>query len=201
MLVSHPNIFLGGPISVHGVLGLFSSLDPQDVHQGWDAIQAPICDFNSSLVSDVMESKNMVEWSWIIRLLSSNGFISFAIGLQDVLDGILEENRGLESVTIFAPPSLAFLAFPTSLLQQIVRLHILPQRYTYKELAMLPARTLLMTLVPGQYLELNGAANSKQRLVINGVQVVAPDIFSSDRFMIHGISCAFDVSEHPNRAI
>lgn len=201
VLVSHPNLFLGGPISVHGVLGPFSPLDPRDVHQGWDIIQAPICDSNSTSVSDVLESKNMVEWSWIIRLLSSNGFVSFAIGLQYVLDEVLEDNRGLDSVTIFAPPSLPFLAFPSPLIKQIVRFHMVPQRFTYEELAMLPASTLLMTLVPDQYLELDGAVSFKHGMVIDGVQIVAPDVFSSDRFIVHGISRAFDMVKLPKKAI
>ncbi|KAH7532980.1 hypothetical protein FEM48_Zijuj04G0080900 [Ziziphus jujuba var. spinosa] len=201
VFVSHPNIFFGGPISVHGVLGPFSPLDPQDVHQGWDIIQAPICDSNSTLVSDVLESKNMVEWSWIIRLLTSNGFVSFAIGLQYVLDDVLEDNRGLDSVTIFAPPNLPFLAFPSPLIKQIVRFHIVPQRFTYQELAGLPAGTLLMTLVPGLYLEVTGAVSFKRGMAINGVQIVAPDIFSSDSFIIHGISRAFHMVQLPKTVI
>lgn len=196
--VSHPNIFLAETLSVHGVLEPFSSLDPQDVHQGWNIILAPTCDSMSLLVSDVVKSTKMVEWSWIVRLLSSNGFVPFAIGLNSVLDGILEDYRGLNSVTIFAPPSLHSLTSPSSLLKRTVRFHILPQRLTYKELTALPAGTLLMTLDRDLPLEVAGASSLNSGLVINGVEILAPDIFTSKKFTVHGISRAFEVAEPPD---
>ncbi|KAL5573191.1 hypothetical protein UlMin_022788 [Ulmus minor] len=199
--VSHPDIYLAETISVHGVLDPFSSLDPQNVHQGWNSIRAPICDSKYSIVSDVLDSDNMVEWSWIIRLLSSNGFVPFAIGLNSVLEGILEDYRGLNSVTIFVPPSFTPLTSPSPLLKRTVRFHILSQRYTYKELASLPAGTLLRTLVPDQHVEVAGAATIKSGLVVNGAEIVAPDILSSKKFMIHGISRAFEVAEPPDVAV
>lgn len=196
--VSHPNVFLGETVSVHGVLEPFSSLDPQDVHQGWNIIQAPICNSMSVLVSEVLESKNMVEWSWIVRLLSSNGFVPFAIGLNSVLDGILEDYRGLDSVTVFAPPSLPSLTSASPLLKRTVRFHILPQRLTHQELASLPSGTFLTTLVPDLHAEVQGATSFGQQLVINGVEIVAPDMFSSKKFTIHGILQAFEVAEPPD---
>ncbi|KAK9285108.1 hypothetical protein L1049_024293 [Liquidambar formosana] len=195
VLISHPDIFLGGPISVHGVLGPFSSLDPQDTRQGWEFFQSPICDSNSSVVSDVGKSKNMIEWARIIRLLSSNGFVSFAIGLHSVLDGILQDYMDLSSVTIFAPPNFVFVASPSPLLDKIVRFHILPHRVTYIELASKPEKAFLRTLVPGRDLEVTGTVNFTRGLSINGVEVVAPDIFTSKKFIIHGISRALEMAE------
>lgn len=193
VLVSHADIFLEGLLSIHGVLEPFSSLDPQDIHPGWDYIQSPICEsISSTLVSDFTESKNMViEWTKIIHLLSSNGFVSFAIGLHSVIDQILEDDINLNLTTIFAPADFAFVASSSPLLDRIVRLHILPQRFTYKELASLPNKTLLKTLVPNQYLEISGNVEFTQGFDINGVQIFAPEIFSSKQFVIHGISQAF----------
>lgn len=193
VLVSRPDIFLEGSLSIHGVLEPFSSLDPQNIHPGWDYIQSQICDsFSSTLVSDITESKNMVnEWTKIIRLLSSNGFVSFAIGLHSVIDQILEDNINLNSTTIFAPADFAVVASSSPLLDRIVRLHILPQRFTYKELASLPGKTLLKTLVPNQYLVISGGADFIQGFDINGVHIFAPEILSSKQFVIHGISQAF----------
>ncbi|KAJ4729948.1 fasciclin-like arabinogalactan protein 21 [Melia azedarach] len=191
VLVTHPDIFLEGPLSIHGVLQPFSSLDPHDVRQGWDYIQSPVCDSNSSLVSNFTEFKNMVEWTTIIRLLSSNGFVSFAIGLHSALHGIFEDYMNLNSTTIFAPPDFPFVASSSPLLDRIVRFHVLTQRFKYKELASLPDKTLLKTLVPNQYLEITGGANFTRGLGINRVELVAPDIFSSEKFVIHGISQAF----------
>jgi hypothetical protein len=192
VLVSHPDVFLEGPIAVHGVVGPFSPLDPQDVHQRLNFIKSPICNNNSTLVSDFLEPENMVEWRRIIQLLSSYGFVSFTIGLHSVLDGILEDHASLNTATIFAPPNLAVVASSSLLLDKIVRFHILPRRLTYKELTSLPARTLLRTLVPGQDLEVN----FKKGLVnINGVEIAAPDLFSSEKFVVHGVSRAFELTE------
>ncbi|KAJ7981359.1 fasciclin-like arabinogalactan protein 21 [Quillaja saponaria] len=191
VLVSDPDMFLEGQIAIHGVLGPFSSFDPQDVNQGWDFIQPPVCGvFNSSLVSVIQEPKNMVEWTRIVRLLSSNGFVSFAIGLHSVLDGILRDQTGLDSVTILAPPNLAILSSPLPLLDRTVRIHILPQRFTYKELSSLPTRTLLKTLVDDEYLEITGSVKFMLGIVINGEEIVVADMFSSEKFVIHGISGA-----------
>ncbi|ONI18568.1 hypothetical protein PRUPE_3G223600 [Prunus persica] len=201
VLVSHPNLFLEGPISIHGVLGPFSALDPRDVYRGWDIIQSPACDSNSNMISDVPpDLKNMVEWTRIIRLLNSNGFVSFAIGLHSVLDGILGDHKGLKSVTIFVPPSLELEAYPTPLLEKIVRFHVLPQKFTNRELESLAPRTLLRTLLHGQPLEVTGAVDFMKGLVISGVNIVAPDMFSSSKFIVHGISRALELDDLPNTA-
>ncbi|KAF2285028.1 hypothetical protein GH714_035904 [Hevea brasiliensis] len=197
VLVSHPDIFIEGNVAIHGVLGPFSSLGSQDFGKIWDSIRAPICDANSSLVLDVSDTKNLVEWTRIVRLLSSNGFVSFAIGLNSVLAGILEDYRGLNSVTIFAPPELAFVASPSPMLDKIVRLHILPQRVTFSQLALLPGKTMLRTLLPNQELEITGDFNITKVLAINGVEIAVPEILSSKKFMVHGISQAFKVAELP----
>ncbi|KAJ9686781.1 hypothetical protein PVL29_015569 [Vitis rotundifolia] len=177
VLVSHPDVFLGGPISVHGVLGPFSPLNPQDLQESqWGSIQTPICGSNSSVV----ESRNLVEWPKIIRMLSSNGFVSFAVGLHTVLD-------------------LALSASPSPLLDRIVRFHILPRRLSYIELASLPQKAKIGTLLPDRDLEVTGRVkNSSQVLVISGVDIVAPDVFSSKKFIIHVISRAFKLAEFPN---
>ncbi|XP_050208026.1 fasciclin-like arabinogalactan protein 21 [Mercurialis annua] len=199
VLVSHPDMFLQGNIAIHGVLGSFSSMGSQDYGRVLDSIiQAPICDANSSLV---LEDKDMIQWNRIVRLLSSNGFVSFAIGLNSVLDGILKDYSNLSSVTILSPPEILFVASPSAVLDKIVKLHILPQKVTYSELASMPYQSLLRTLLPNQPLQITGGFNvtEMQGLTINGVEIIAPEIFSSNRFIIHGISHAFNVAELPRR--
>ncbi|XP_062028625.1 fasciclin-like arabinogalactan protein 21 [Rosa rugosa] len=196
--VSHPNLFLEGSVSIHGVLGPFAAVDPE-----YDVIHAPVCDSNSSVVSGSGGlKKSNVEWGRIIRLLSSKGFVPFAIGLHSVLDGILEDERNVSSVTIFVPPRLELGAHhhhPRALLEKIVRFHIVPQRLTHQELSALPARTLLRTMVHGdQPLEVTGFMSFMPELVINGVRIVAPDIYSSNNLVVHGISRAFEVNDLPN---
>ncbi|KAK8627161.1 hypothetical protein V6N13_134783 [Hibiscus sabdariffa] len=198
VLVSHPDIFLDGPLTIHGVLGPFTSMDPRYVNQGWDHIQAPICDSNLSLVSEVADAKNVVEWTRVIRLLSSKGFVSFAIGLNSVLDGILYDKMKLNSVTVFAPPEFSFVASASALLEKIVRLHIVPRKLTYTELASLPANASLSTLVPGHVLRVSEGVNNTRELMINEAKIVAPNLFESKKFVIHGISQAFELDELPN---
>ncbi|KAF5948424.1 hypothetical protein HYC85_014381 [Camellia sinensis] len=122
VLISHPDLFLETPISIHGVLAPLSSLLGFD--RDWETIQSPICESKNS-----SESTNMVEWTHMVRLLSSNGFVSFAIGLHSVLDGILQDHQGLNSVTIFAPPEFIFVASSWPLLDRIVRFHMVPERF------------------------------------------------------------------------
>ncbi|XVF44491.1 hypothetical protein PTKIN_Ptkin02bG0127400 [Pterospermum kingtungense] len=198
VLVSHPDIFLEGPLAIHGVLGPFTSMDPLYDDQGWDHIQAPICDSKLSLVSDVVDTKKVIEWTHIIRLLSSKGFVSFAISLNSVLDGILGGQMNFSSVTVFAPPEFSFVASSSALLDKIVRFHIVPRKFTYIELASLPANALLSTLVPDHDLEISSVFNVTQELIINGAKIVAPNIFLSKKFVVHGISQAFQLVGLPN---
>ncbi|KAL0358970.1 UNVERIFIED_CONTAM: Fasciclin-like arabinogalactan protein 21 [Sesamum angustifolium] len=180
VLVSQPDLFLEGRVSVHGVLGPF------------DTILSSSCGFSnrsSILVSNATDQA--VEWRRIVRLLSSNGFVSFAIGLNSVLDGILQECHNLGSVTIFAPPNSGFISSPSPFLDRIVRFHILPQKYTYIELAE-AEKSSLRTLVPGYDLKID---KFSQTLAVNGVEITAPDVFSSKNFVVHGISRDFDVDE------
>lgn len=195
VLVSHPDVFLDGPIAVHGVLGPFFPLDPPDVNERWNFSKPPICDSNSASVPDLFKPKNRVEWSRIIQLLRTKGFVSFATGLHSSLQRILEDNLDLTNVTIFAPQNLTVVASSSLLLDKVVRFHILPRRLTYMELTSLPVRTLLRTLAPGQDLEVTGKVNFMKRLLVNGVEIAAPDMFSSEKFVVHGISQAFQLNE------
>ncbi|KAI3471119.1 hypothetical protein Pfo_027782 [Paulownia fortunei] len=180
VLVSHPDMFLEGPLSVHGVLGPF------------DVVPSPSCGFSDQSSLLVLNATDQaVEWTRIVRLLSSNGFVSFAIGLNAVLDGILQDYENLGSVTIFAPPNSGFISSPSPFLDRIVRLHILPQRFTYMELAA-AENSSLRTLVPSYDLKIH---KFSQTLAINGVEITAPNLFSSEKFMIHGIFRDFEVAE------
>ncbi|XP_028761611.1 fasciclin-like arabinogalactan protein 21 [Neltuma alba] len=187
-LISSPDMYLGNQIAIHGVLAPFSSVDFQDLSKGWEFVPSASCRSNSGQYSAFYESEDKVGWNRIVQLLSSNGYASFSIGLHSVLERIRTDSTSFESVTILAPPDLALLGSPSSLLDRAVRLHILPQRLTYRELASLPTRTLVKTLISDEYLEIEGVPDFISMLVINGVEIVAPDISISDKFVIHGIS-------------
>ncbi|TKY48791.1 Fasciclin arabinogalactan protein 21 [Spatholobus suberectus] len=191
--ISNPNIFLGEQLAVHGVLAPFSPLHPQDLLQrGLDSvIHSPTCHSNSS-----HESENGVEWNRVVHLLGAKGYASFSIALHSVLDGIKKDSGSSCSVTIFAPPDSTLLGRPSSFLDRAVRLHILPQRFSYKELTSLPVRTLLKTLASDDdHLEIDGVLDFVHGMVVDGVEIVAPDMLVSEKFVVHGISRAFKMAE------
>ncbi|XP_027064409.2 fasciclin-like arabinogalactan protein 21 [Coffea arabica] len=131
VMISHPDVFLGGPFSVHGVLGSFSSLDLREhIDQDWNFIHSPTCgNFDQShRLNGTNEIKDFVRWPSIIQFLSANGFVQFAKGLRSVVDGVVQEYADLSSVTILAPPYFTFIALSALLLDRVVSLHVLPQR-------------------------------------------------------------------------
>ena len=145
--------------------------------------------------------RSSVEWARVVRVLSSKGFVSFAIGLHSVLDGLLGDERNVSSVTIFVPPRLELEGghhYHRGWLEEVVRLHIVPQRLTYEDLMALPARTLLKTMVHGdQPLEVTGVVRFMSELVIDGVRIVAPDNYVTNNVVVHGISRGFEVNDLP----
>ncbi|XP_060189886.1 fasciclin-like arabinogalactan protein 21 [Lycium barbarum] len=185
--VSHPDLFLEKSLSIHGVTGTFSVLDFHGMDEHMDVIQSPICEETSN-------TKDLVDWTRIIKLLSSKEYVSFAIELHSVLDGILRDSANLSDVTIFAPPNLGFLSSPSPFLERIVRLHIMPKRYTFMELAFLPDISSIKTLAPGLNVTIS-KRNFSRILTIDGVEITAPDTFVSKRFVIHGMSRPFELEE------
>ncbi|KZV46908.1 fasciclin-like arabinogalactan protein 21 [Dorcoceras hygrometricum] len=180
VLVSHHDLFLQGPFAVHGVLGPF---DPNS---------AAVCNVSTDHTNLVVSGPtDNVEWDIVVRVLGSHGFVSFAIGLNSILEEILEDYTNLSSVTIFAPPNSGFISTSSPLLDRIVKLHILPRRFTHLQL--LAARnSSLKTLVPGYDIKINTYSDF---LDINGAEITRPDFFSSKKFVIHGISKCFDSEE------
>ncbi|KAH6809645.1 hypothetical protein C2S51_027428 [Perilla frutescens var. frutescens] len=181
VLVSHPDMFLEGALAVHGVAGFFDTTS-----------SSPSCGVSNLGVDD-----GAVKWSKIVRSLSSNGFVCFAIGLNAVLDGIRQDYGNLGSVTVFAPPNSEFLSSPSAFLDRIVRLHILQQRFSYMELLTTAtaaditnsSMNTMTTLLPAASpLQIN---KFSQTLAINGVEITRPDLVLSDNFIIHGISRDF----------
>ena len=189
--ITHPDLFLQGPVSIQGVLRPFFP-----VNQDWDTLQSPLCD--SSLRQHHQQKrvpKNKIEWPRIIHLLRSKGYAPFAMGLNSVIEGIIQDFKDLDSVTILAPPDLPFLPSASPLLQRIVKFHVLPRRLSFAELASLPEETLLRTLLDQKELQVTTSSSFSEILAINGVQIASPDIFSSNKFVIHGISEVFPMEE------
>jgi len=137
----------------------------------------------------------------MIRLLSSKGFISFAIGLNSVLHGILEDYPNLGPLTVFVPPEFEFVSSSGPFLDRVVRYHIVGRRYFYSELASLPEKAQMMTLLREEALEVTSSVNGSHVLGINGAYVVSPDVFSTEMFVAHAISRAFQVPHRANSGL
>ncbi|XP_073290806.1 fasciclin-like arabinogalactan protein 21 [Primulina huaijiensis] len=183
VLVSHPDLFLEGPFAVHGVLGPF------------DPISSAVCNVSTDQTNLVASNPtDNIEWNIIVRILGSHGFVSFAIGLNSILDGILEDYNNLSSVTIFASPNSGFISSSSPFLDRIVKIHILPRKFTHMEL-LAAGNSSLKTLVPGYDLKIN---TYLEFLEINGVEISRPDFFLSKKFVIHGILKCFDSEEFSN---
>ncbi|XP_004487355.1 fasciclin-like arabinogalactan protein 21 [Cicer arietinum] len=195
VLISNPDMFLGEQFTIHGVLGPFSPLRREDLQGGFDFIHSPTCRFSGKNSTYLDDSKNVVEWNKVVQLLSSKGYASFSIALHSVLESIQKDSTNFVSATIFAPPDMNLLGYPSTLLDKTVRFHILPQRFTYGELNSLPVRTLLKTLMPDYHLEIDGVLDYVSGVVINGIQIVQPDMLVSDKFVVHGIARAFKMAE------
>lgn len=198
--ISHPDLFLDGPFSIHGVDKPFASLNNYgDQESSLDIIQSPVCNPNTSshsvVLNDNVETKRRNEWRRVVQLLSAKGFVPFAIGLYSLIDEIVEEHRDLGSVTIFAPPNMPLPALPSPFLDKFVKLHIVPQRISFQELKSLPYESQLKTLDRNNELVVTTSMNFPLVLAINGVEVTAPDIISSKKFTIHGIARAFGMGE------
>ncbi|KAE9585656.1 hypothetical protein Lal_00010228 [Lupinus albus] len=187
VLISNPDIFLDDQVVIHGVLAPFSSLHPQGI---LDFIHSSPCHrFNNNKNSSVTILEE------VVKMLSSKGYTSFSIALHYVLDAIKEDWVSLSYATLFAPLDFDLMSYPSTLLDRTVRIHILPQRFSYKELSSLPVRTLLKTLMPDNNLEIDGVLDFMSGIMISGVEIVVPDMFTSEKFVVHGISRAFKMDE------
>ncbi|KAG2334528.1 hypothetical protein Bca52824_005708 [Brassica carinata] len=115
-------------------------------------------------------------------LLSSNEFVPFAIGLHSVLNRIIaDQHKNMTGVTVLATPNLVSLLSASPFLYEVMRRHILAQRLTNKDFASMPDKA-------------RSVVNSSQNLMISGVEIVAPDMFSSSSFVIHGISHTLEIT-------
>ncbi|KAJ4908722.1 Fasciclin-like arabinogalactan protein 21 [Raphanus sativus] len=197
VMISHPDMFLGDSLVIHGVLGTFSPLQPHMDH----IPHSSLCqsDTNKTVTEEGEAVPVKIDWTRIIQLLSSNGYVPFAIVLHSVLNMIIaDQHKNLTGgVTILATPSLVSLSSVSPLLYEVMRRHILAQRLTNKELASMPDKALLKTLDPYQDLIITrrSVVNSSSQclMMISGVEIVAPDMFSSSNFVIHGISHTLDI--------
>ncbi|KAL1196876.1 Fasciclin-like arabinogalactan protein 21 [Cardamine amara subsp. amara] len=190
--ISHPDMFLGDSFVIHGVLGPFSPLQPHRDH----ILQSSLCQSDTNKTTSDEDVPVKIDWNRIIQLLSSNGFVPFAIGLHSVLNRIVKDDhhKNLTGVTILATPNLVSLSSASPFLYEVVRHHILVQRLTNKDFASMPDRASVKTLDPFQDLIISRRnVNSSRDFMVSGVEIVDPDMFSSTSFVIHGISHTLEI--------
>lgn len=190
--ISHPDMFLGDSLVIHGVLGPFSPLQPHSEH----ILQSSLCQNDTNKTSDDDYVPVKIDWIRIVQRLSSNGFVPFAIGLHSVLNRIVNDHhhKNLTGVTILATPYLVALSSASPFLYEVVRHHILIKRLTNKDLAKMPDKATVKTMDPYQDLIITRRdVNSSRDFMISGVEIVDPDMFSSSNFVIHGISHTLEI--------
>ncbi|KAL4573029.1 hypothetical protein LXL04_019822 [Taraxacum kok-saghyz] len=192
VLITHPNLFLQGPVTIHGVAGTFASFDHNQ-----ESITLPLCESGGGGGGNSSRGfiKNKEEWGRVVKFLSSSGFMPFAIGLNSVMQGILKDFPDLNSVTIFTPPNFALMGMPSPLLDKFMRFHIVPLKHSIKQLGGMPAGASLRTLVKGKDVEITDTSRFSHVVFINGVAITAPDLFLSENFIIHGIARPLNMDE------
>ena len=93
------------------------------------------------------------------------------------------------SATIFLPLNHSIaVAFPSSHDLDRVAYHIVTSRYTFKDLLLINKGDL-QTLLLGRSVRIN---NSGMNVLADEHEIVAPDLYSDENIVIHGISRALD---------
>ncbi|KAI3502255.1 hypothetical protein L2E82_42609 [Cichorium intybus] len=198
VLITHPDMFLQGPVVIHGVSGPFASFK---FHQ--HITELPICKANrldvshGTLGAKLNLTKNKDEWGTLVKFLNTSGFAPFASGLHSVLDGVFKEHPNLASLTIFAPPIIEAIEMAEPVLQKFVKSHIVPKKHSFKHLASMPQGASIKTLCPGTEIRITETVvnPSEELLSINRVEITSPDLYSSKNFVVHGIARAFSMYE------
>ncbi|XP_076914826.1 fasciclin-like arabinogalactan protein 21 [Bidens hawaiensis] len=175
VLISHPDLFLGQFVAMHGVSASFASFDRRQ-----ERINLGFCE-----AGGFVTIKH--EWDKMIRVLGSSGFMAFAIGLKSVTDGIVKDFPDVDSVTVFTPPSVALNAMSSPSLDRFMRFHIVIKRYRFRELVLGGS---LSTLVAGKHLDVTESLKSSDQ-----VAIAAPDLFVSKRLVVHGIARSLSIDE------
>uniref|UniRef100_A0A7N0TKA9 FAS1 domain-containing protein n=1 Tax=Kalanchoe fedtschenkoi TaxID=63787 RepID=A0A7N0TKA9_KALFE len=186
--ISDPNLILEGGVTVHGVASPFAPLDQR---RDFSSVPFP----NPSCDPVEVKKHSGIQWMKILQSLRSKGYAAFAAGLQSVHPILMKEGSNLSSVTIFAPPDLGSVATPPPVLADIVKVHLLPRRFTYQELSSLRDEASLKTLASGQELVVTSRHNQTQRLSVSGVEITAPNLIKARDFMVHGMARAFEIAE------
>ncbi|KAK9084962.1 hypothetical protein Sjap_025373 [Stephania japonica] len=211
--ISHPNIYLDRIYTIHGVLHQFiapidASIDLRRPRSA-DFIQNPqFCSPRSKTPNYRNPRKRspnlgvLLPWEEIVESLNTTGFVGFASGLGWVLDGIVKETENLSSVTVLAPRDMGFEVDSgdgglrsSALFGRVVRLHVLPERWSYADLAAMPKRASLRTLVGDSDVVVVDIGDGLNEIVaVNGVVVTDPEVLGGEGFVVHGIArCLVDV--------
>ncbi|MCO5594759.1 hypothetical protein L7F22_048792 [Adiantum nelumboides] len=108
-----------------------------------------------------------------------------------------------KSATIFLPLNQSIaMAFPSSHALDTVAYHIADSRHFYKELLSLQTSPLaLPTLLPGRSIRVD---RTDDILLVDEQEIIAPDLYSDDQVVVHGIPRAldpdFDISQSSSAA-
>lgn len=209
--VTHPNLVLDSRVAIHGVTEPLGVLGLQEIgkNSGPHPKELSRCDTYAKVVSNVREpmklcgrEKKRIEWDQVVRFLHSHGSVPFAFGLKSTVnhDRSLRDGKDSDTFTIFAPREFRRVPLDHSILDKLVRAHMISGKHGYLELLALLDKASLGTLAPGLGLEVTvkRVGDHTTGVAVNGVEITDPDAFISEKFIIHGISRVLDMEGHRN---
>lgn len=161
--ISHPDLYLSESHAIHGITGGFP-----DAACGGPATPIP--------------------WSRVTRALGSRGYVAFTVGLLTVLGAIEPTARTLDQVTIFAPQDIGFhqVTGSRATLEGTIRRHVVIGRYDYRDLMSLKVGEEIRTMAKDVRLTIT-ASGDTGLVMINGVQITEPEVYTTGGAVVHGI--------------
>ncbi|KAG5532269.1 hypothetical protein RHGRI_026790 [Rhododendron griersonianum] len=174
----------GSPIFDDGsliVFGIDAFFDPHFVVP--PRIHVPIPSFRC-LASQTTPTPSFTSYSFAAasRVLRSREYSVMASCLDLQLPGLLHQ----QNLTVFAPVDdvLVDLVHNFSDYAAVFRQHVVPCRLTWTDLRDLEEGAVLRTFDDGFAV---AVAKANGELVVNGVPVAFPDMYSSDWLVVHGL--------------
>ena len=99
------------------------------------------------------------------------------------------EKFGIE-FTLFVPMDASIIAKLVTT-RELIQYHVVPQRMPYQNLTCLPVGYKLPTLLPGRNIivtSARGETDHQQMLALDEMEVLMPDVYRDDFFVIHAVS-------------
>ncbi|XP_057538563.1 fasciclin-like arabinogalactan protein 21 [Amaranthus tricolor] len=181
--ITHPDLYVGSRIIIHGVQGFLSHLSPFSCStEKLTSLALPHLSSPSTAFTRIMLIDTM------IRLRTSGySILSLAIKIK------FHELVTLHNMTIFAVDDFSIFHGGHAYVHS-VRFHIIPNRHLkISDLEKLPVSTVFPTLESGESLTITNTpeGNYLSPMRINYIKIKYPNLLYNSKVIIHGIPCPF----------